>query len=265
MLDATTINALMGKFIIGGLIFVRITAFIASSPFFKNSAVPNTLKVVLAVLLTSIITTAYWQEQPFIEYHLWYLPILAMREALVGIAIGFASHMMFMAAKFAGGIVDMDMGYQTSILFDKDSTTPTLIGELYNMIVLMVFLFLNGHHQILEALYISFRAVPLTEFAVTESTIILLVKFATSVLIMGVKMSAPVIVALFCTNLSLALLARVAPQTNIFILSFQMKVFVGLLILSVSVPLFVFVTKIGLSTFQEELLNILMSLNPARV
>jgi flagellar biosynthetic protein FliR len=265
MLDATTINALMGKFIIGGLIFVRVTAFVASSPFFKHAAIPNTVKIILSILLTAIITSAYWQEQPLIEYHLWYLPVLAMREALVGIALGFGAQMMFMAATFAGGIVDMDMGYQTAILFDKDSTTPTLIGELYNMIVLMVFLFLNGHHQILESLYISLRAVPLTEFAVTESTVTLLIKFATTVLIMGVKMSAPVIVALFCTNLSLALLARVAPQTNIFILSFQLKVFVGLLILSVSVPLFVYVTKIGLSTFQEELLKILFSLNPARV
>lgn len=265
MLDAATINALMGKFVIGGLIFVRITAFMASAPFFKQSAIPNILKIVLSILLTSVITTAYWQEQPFIEYHLWYLPILAMREAFVGIAIGFGARMMFMAARFAGGIVDMDMGYQTAILFDKDSTSPTLVGELYNMIVLMVFLFLNGHHQILESLYISLRAVPLTTFAVTESTITLLVKFATSVLIMGVKMSAPVIVALFCTNLSLALLARVAPQTNIFILSFQLKVFVGIMILSISVPLFVFITKIGLSTFQEELLKILLSLNPARV
>ncbi len=57
---------------------VRITAFMAAAPFFKHSAIPNILKVVFSILLTSVITTAYWQEQPFIEYHLWYLPILAM-------------------------------------------------------------------------------------------------------------------------------------------------------------------------------------------
>ena len=65
--------------------------------------------------------------------------------------------------------------------------------------------------------------------------------------------------------MALALLARVAPQTNIFILSFQLKIAIGLLVLMASVPLFIYITKYSLQGFEEELMRIILSLNPARV
>ena len=78
------------------------------------------------------------------------------------------------------------------------------------------------------------------------------------------KIAAPVMISLFCVNLALALLARMAPQTNIFTLSFQFKIGVGLLVLFVSVPLLVLVLKLALTQMQTETMNILLSLNPAR-
>jgi flagellar biosynthetic protein FliR len=184
---------------------------------------------------------------------------------MVGIIIGFSANLVFYAATFAGGIIDIDMGYQTSILFDVNNTTPTLVGTLKEMIVLMLFLYMNGHHQIIEAVYASLRVVPLTTFEVTGSTTSLLIKFATNVLIIAIKLAAPILVALFCTNLALALLARVAPQTNIFILSFQLKVAVGLIMLAISVPLMVYVSKMALGTLQTTTFELLKSINPARV
>ena len=72
-------------------------------------------------------------------------------------------------------------------------------------------------------------------------------------------------IALFLTNLGLALLARVAPQTNVFVLSFQMKVMVGLIMLTVSLPAFVLISKNALSVVQGDFLDALISLNPMRV
>jgi flagellar biosynthetic protein FliR len=69
------------------------------------------------------------------------------------------------------------------------------------------------------------------------------------------------LIAIFLTNLSLALLARIAPQTNIFILSFTMKVVVGIVVLTGTVPLFVLVIKNSLSTLESDLMDILISLN----
>ena len=265
MLDALTLEFLTTKFLVGTLFFIRVLGMMAAGPFYGHSSVPIQLKVFIAVITAAIMASFFWEEQPIIEFHPWYLLLLVIKEFMVGAAIGFSVRMVFHAARFAGGMIDFDMGYRTAILFNQDTTTPTLVGELKSMMTLMLFIFIDGHHFLLESLFASARAVPLTYFEVTESTVQLLLRLATSVLIIGVKMAAPILVALFLTNLSLALLARVAPQTNIFILSFTLKVFVGLLILLGSVPIFVMVAKYSLSTIESETMKMLLSLNPARV
>lgn len=265
MLDSTTIYVLLGKFIIGLLIFFRVSGFLFFAPVFENSGIPIHWKIMFGLMLSLILTTAFWNEQPQIDFHPWVLVFLSLKELLIGIAIGFSAQLVFYAARFAGGIIDFDMGYHTSVLFDPQQSSPTLIGQLKELAVLMLFLIINGHHFLIESLMVSMRAVPLTTMSVTESTLQVLVTFATTIFIVAVKISAPLLLALFVVNLALALLARIAPQTNIFILSFQLKVAVGLLVLFATVPLFVYVAKYSLESFQDITLKLLMTLNPGRV
>ena len=265
MVDDASIVYFMGKFIIGMLIFVRITGMLAAAPFFRSSAIPFQAKIMFAVIFAVIINSALWKEHPTIEFHLWYMAYLVFKEFFVGLIIGFAANGVFYAAKTAGGIVDMDMGFHTATVFDRNASSPTLIGQMKELATLMVFLFIGGHHYLIEGMFISLKAIPLTTGEISTSTLTLLIKMATTVLILAVKMASPVLISLFLTNLSLALLARVAPQTNIFILSFQLKVAVGLIVLLGSIPLFVLISKWALAGLQEELYTFLMTLYPGRV
>ena len=264
MIDSLSLEMLSGKLVIGMLMFIRIMGLMVSGPFWSNSAIIRQLKVFIAVIFAVFLTEPFWKDQPVVDFHLWNLVFLSMKEFLVGVAIGFSSRMVFWGARFAGGIIDFDMGYQTSTLFTQGET-PTLVGEIKHLAVLMIFLLVNGHHFVLEALWASVQAVPITTFAITDSTIQLLLKQTLSVFLIGVKMEAPILVALFLVNLALALLARVAPQTNIFIMSFQLKIVVGLLVLIASVPLFIFIAKMSLETVEGDVMRLIMSLNPGRV
>jgi len=265
MVDDATILYFLEKFIIGILIFIRITGIFISAPFFKSSSIPTQVKIMISVILATVITHAYHQETPAIDFHLWNLVPIVFKELLVGLLIGFAANFVFFAAKMAGGLIDLDMGYQTSLLFDRDAGSPSLMGGFKELIILMIFLIINGHHYLIEGIYLSVKAVPLTQFEITETTLDLLMKGSTTVFILAVKMSSPILVSLFLTNLSLALLARVAPQTNIFILSFQLKIAVGLIVLLGSVSLFVWVSKLALEPLQEDLVRFILSLWGGRV
>lgn len=265
MFDSTTLNILSTKFIIGILFFIRILGLMVVGPFFKSPSIITQVKIYISAILAIVITSAFWSEQPSIDFHPWYLILLVIKEFFVGMIIGFSADMVFQAARFAGGLIDFDMGYQAASLFDLESNTPTLIGELKATIALMLFLFIDGHHYLIESLFASARAVPLTYFAITQSTFSLLVKMMATMTIIAIKIAAPVLISLFLTNLALALLARVAPQTNIFILSFTAKIIVGLLVLLVTVPLFVMVTKQALSSFETETMRLILTLNPGRV
>ncbi len=250
---------------IGTLILIRVTGMMASAPFFRNVAIPVSVKIILSILLSLVITGAYWEEQPTFSLNLWNMAFLVIKEFMVGLLIGFAANTVFLASQFAGGLIDSEMGYQTGALFDPENANPSLMGEFKELMTLMIFLFINGHHYIIEAMFISIKAVPLTTFEISQTTVLLLTKMATAVLMLGIKLSAPLLVSMFLTNLSLALLARIAPQTNIFSLSFQFKVAIGLVVLFLSVPLFVYVAKYSLQSLQSEILQVTLSLLPSRV
>lgn len=261
MFDAATINLLSGKFIIGVLLFVRLTGLFIAGPFFNSNAILPQMKVFLAVIIATSLTSAFWQQQPAIEIDVFNGVLLVLKEFIVGAAIGFSANSVFYAARFAGGILDFEIGYQTGLMFASEDM-PTLIGELKEMVALMIFLLINGHHFLIESIHASVTAIPISTLDMGQGSLTLLVRIATTVLIIGIKMAAPVLIALFMTNLGLVLLARVAPQTNIFVLSFQLKVVVGLLVLLSTVPIFVLVAKHSLELMEIETMKLLMSLSP---
>lgn len=259
-LDGITLDVLQQRFVIGLLFFARVTALMQSGAFFNNPAIQPQIKIVLSALLAMLMTTSFGAEQPPIDVHLWTLVPLVFKEVLVGLILGFSSNILFYAVRFAGGITDFDMGFQTALLFNPDADVPTLVGEIQALAALMIFLILNGHHFLIESIYASVKAVPLTTFALGEHSITLLVRLLTMMLIIGMKISAPILVALFLTNLSLALLSRVAPQMNVFALSFQFKIIVGILVLMFSAPLLVIVVKNALTMFENDSMELLISL-----
>jgi flagellar biosynthesis protein FliR len=260
MIDSLSLYTLTGKFVIGMLLFIRLTGLFVAGPFYSHTAILPQMKIFLGVIIACSLTGVYWQNQPVIDFDLWYLVFLVLKEFMVGAIIGFSANAVFYAARFGGGILDFEIGYQTGIMFGSEDM-PTLLGELKEMTTLMIFILINGHHFLLESISASVKAVPLTTFQMSEPTVTLITRIATTVLIIGIKMAAPVLVALFLTNLGLVLLARVAPQTNIFILSFQMKVVVGLLMLFVTMPLFILIAKYSLQTMEAETMKLIMTLN----
>jgi flagellar biosynthesis protein FliR len=264
-MDTATLDLLSAKFLMGGFIFIRIMGLMVAAPVFKSSAINGRVKVMLSALLAIIMTNVYADSQPHIEFELINVAVIALKEFFFGVLIGLSANLVFFAARFAGGIIDMEMGYNTSMLFDQTNVNPTLVGEFKDLIALMLFFIINGHHQVIESLFISFKIVPVSTFVISDVTIQLLVKMVVTVFILAIKFAAPILVALFCSNLTLALLARVAPQTNIFVLSFQIKIVVGLLMLFVSVPLLVYVIKWALENFQSNTIDIIKSIHQTGV
>ncbi len=62
------------------------------------------------------------------------------------------------------------------------------------------------------------------------------------------KISAPVVVALFLTNVALALMARVAPQMNVFVIGLPIQVAVGFTMMIIALPL---LATVGPEVFQD--------------
>jgi flagellar biosynthetic protein FliR len=245
------------------LVFCRISSFFVIAPVFSSRNIPGTFKIGLAVFITFISFSALGGSGnvPFDSMYL----LSIIRELLIGILLGFIAFLFFMAVQIAGSLIDIQMGFGIANVIDPmTGISSPVLGNLKYMIAMLLFLSFNGHHFLLKAIMESYQWVPLHNemFArmyngqVSE---FVLKTFATA-FSLGVQMSAPLIVAFFLTDVGLGLLARVAPQFNIFVIGLPLKIIFGFLLLMLLFPGFLFVFQDLFASMLEsmqKLLNVL--------
>ena len=112
----------------------------------------------------------------------------------------------------------------------------------------------------IEALYLSYTAVPIGGVMFSGAALAEMVKLSALVFIVAIKLAAPVMVAMFLINVALSVLSSVMPQMNIFALAFPLKIGTGLFAIITAGPLLVFVFKKLLTGFETNLLELVKAL-----
>ncbi|GGD68257.1 flagellar biosynthetic protein FliR [Paenibacillus nasutitermitis] len=168
--------------------------------------------------------------------------ILAIiREILVGVLLGFTAYLFFAAIQTAGGFMDLQIGFGMANVIDPmTGASSPLLANLKFMVATLIFLSVNGHHFFITALLDSYQWVPLSNSLFSHiykgNISTFLVHTFAETFMLALQMSAPIIVAMFLTDVGLGFLARTAPQYNIFVIGIPIKIIVGLLMLVVLLP-----------------------------
>ncbi|SFS79140.1 flagellar biosynthetic protein FliR [Paenibacillus sp. BC26] len=221
------------------LIFCRITAFFVVAPIFSTRNVPNTFKLGFSFFIALLVFLTYGLKQTIVPDADYVLAII--REILAGALLGFAAYLFFTIVNTAGSLIDMQMGFGMANIIDPmTGVSAPLMGNFKGMIATLVFLSINGHHYLLSALLQSYEWIPLTntlfaQFSSGSMTSYLTGMFGQTFLL-AVQMSAPLVVAMFLTDVGLGFLARTAPQYNVFVIGIPIKILVGFLMLAVMMP-----------------------------
>ncbi|MCS6965197.1 MAG: flagellar biosynthetic protein FliR [Candidatus Kapabacteria bacterium] len=260
--DAATLEGVMQQVMVGGLSLVRVLAVLAAAPLFSHIGIPAIFKASFALLITLALLPGL-PPQPVLDLHPWVLGLLVIKEALIGFFIGFTSSAVLYAARFAGGLLDLDIGFQTALLFDPGlGGFPTLVGEFFAFATLMLFLWLDGPRALVVALSESIRIIPLTTVEFPAIAGPDLIRWVGALTALALNIAAPVMAALFVSLWALALLARTAPQINIFMLSFSVKVIVGIGMLFLSTPLLVVLLRNATQMLQSNVVQLVRALYP---
>ena len=258
---ALTMEIAVLQFVIGLLVFVRVTSLLVLAPGFGNKAVPPTVKIALGIFLAFVLSPVVSAAHPDVDLRLGSLVVMALKESAVGMAMGFASGLVFEGVRIAGDLMGFDLGLSLAQLYDPENgTSNNVVAQLLSMTALMVFFVLNGHHFILEALYVSYSAVPLGQFHASPALLEGIVTLTGMTLVVGVKLAAPVIVTSFLLNIGMAVLARVAPQINVFFVAVSLKTGAGMFVLMASVPMVVAVFRKLLLGFEDGMLTIVKAM-----
>ena len=137
-------------------------------------------------------------------------------------------------AELAGHLSGFQIGFAYASLVDPQSGARNgVLSALYANLVVMVFLVIDGHHQLLQALAASYGALPIGAggWAATGELAPLVARTLGTVFVIGLRIAAPVVLVLFIVEVALGLLSRVAPQLNLMVNAAPMRLFIGLAVL----------------------------------
>lgn len=212
------------------LILVRISAFVFVAPFFSVSNVPQRVKAGFSLLFALIlfqVTPVNIEYSTVIEF-----AALLIKEALTGLIIGFFANVSYYILNFAGQIIDTEIGL--SMVNELDPIAhieSTITSNLYSYSVMLMLIVTDMHLYIIKAFADTFKVIPLGQANMNPNIYLLMADFIKDYFIIGFRIVLPIFAAMLITNTILAILAKVAPQMNMFVIGFQLKIMTGLLIL----------------------------------
>jgi len=221
------------------LALTRILAILVQVPMFGSEVVPTQAKLGLGVVLAMIVLP--WSPLPAgVEAIPWLLyAALILRELIIGLLAGFAAALTFGAFQITGKLIDMSSGFGAGQVFNPAmSEAGGTLDQFFILVVMLYFMLTNGHHVFLQGLQATFRLLPLNQ-PLPEINPEALLTLSSGLITSGVQMALPVVGALFLTDLTLGLLAKVAPQINVFFLGLPIKVWVGIFALSLLFSFFI--------------------------
>lgn len=215
---------------------VRVVAWLAVVPPFSTRGIPVMAKVILALGLSLVMApTLATQALPSTA------PGLLMStasQALIGLAMGYVTMLLFAAVGTAGALIDLFGGFALAAAWDPLSmNTNTVFGRFHQMLATVLLMVSGGHLLVIGGLLSTFKYLPLTGMPDVSNWDSVLVTAFTMFFTIAVQMALPMIAVLFVADLALALLTKVAPQLNALNVMFPAKVGLTLLLLGLSFPM----------------------------
>ena len=219
------------------LILVRITSFMFTAPFFSQANTPARLKIGFAVFLSFILYLVLPDKT--VDYSsIWEYSTIVIKEAIAGLLLGFFTQICNMVIIFAGKIIDFETGLSMAEVYDPNTRSQvSIVGNLYSYSILLLLLATNMHKFLLGAVVDSFTVAPLGEVVIQHSLLDTFLGFVGNYFIIGFEICLPIFAMGLVLNAVLGIMAKVAPQMNMFAVGIQIKVIAGLIVIFITTAL----------------------------
>lgn len=216
------------------LLSARVAAATMLTPVFGPAEIPGPVRVMVALALAAFLVLSLPAAPTGITTPTG-LAVATLGELIVGASLAFGFLVAYAATQIAGRVLDIQLGYGAASVLNPTTQVPApLLGTVLGMAGVAVFLALDGHHVLIRALALSVAHYPPGTLAL-DLDIGEHLKFSGAMFTFGLALAAPVMLTLLLADIVLAVMSRSLPQLNVFILSFSVKIVLGLIGLAVSV------------------------------
>jgi flagellar biosynthetic protein FliR len=221
------------------LVLARIAGLTVLAPVFGSQMVPPRVRIALVVFLTvSMLPALAAAKTAPVEFHSTTSLVLALvAETSVGLLLGLIAQFVFGAVQMAGELAGMQMGLGLSSLIDpQNHDRVVVLAQWQGTLALLLFLTVDGHHMLIQAVAQSFRHMPAGAANLSAAGLGMTVAFAGEIFVLALKLAAPVLILVLLVNATLGALAKLIPQLNVMVVGFPINVAAGFFILAAAQP-----------------------------
>ncbi|MGN1055223.1 MAG: flagellar biosynthetic protein FliR [Comamonas sp.] len=216
--------------------FLRTLAMFTAAPVFSQRTIPVRVKIGLAFLVAVCAQAVL--DQPVVAVNSPEALNCVIQQVGIGIAIGLAARMVIAAMEVAGEFIGLQMGLSFASFFDPTSGSQlSAVSRFLVQIFTLFFIVVNGHLFVLMAVIKSFDAFPVNGSFLQAVSQMRLHELGGEVFASALWIALPMMALLLFVNLTMGVIARIAPQMNVFAIGFPITLTVGMLGITATLPM----------------------------
>ena len=217
------------------LVFFRVAGIFMTAPLLSDPSIPAKVKATVTLIIGLAVTGRL--ASPVTLPGDWPTLVLGIGgEMLLGATIGFATNLMFQGVEIAAQQIGQQMGIALANVFNPlAETTTNVLGGLFHLTALAIFLGIGGHRVLMHGLLQTFDTVPLLGFGMNAGVLTGVLALLKAAYVLAIKVAAPVLVAMMLSSVAMGLIQRTMPQFNILSAGFQIRVMMAAIVLAVGV------------------------------
>lgn len=216
---------------------IRPGAAFLAAPVFGASFVPVQLRLIIALAIGIPALSATNFVLPAAGLASIEGFMMVAGEVMAGLAIGFAVQIGFSAAFLAGEAIGNAMGLGFASMIDPASGQQNpMLGQFLTILATFLFLAIGGHLALAATIVESYRALPPGEAWMSAESIRGLVLFGGVLFAAGLSIALPVGFAILLVQIVMGMLARSAPQLNLFSVGMPAALLAGIVLLAIAAP-----------------------------
>jgi len=217
------------------LVLIRVSAILVMFPFFSARVIPTLIKAGLALVITIVLFPVINNQMVAFPGTLLGVAQLILAELIIGMTLGLMVQIFFEGVRMMGQMVGFQTGFAiTNVLDPQSGMQVSIFANTAYLLAIVLFLLLNGHHILLNAVKSSFDIINVGSFGLNVGMLKKMTKISGDMFVIAVKIGAPPIAALLFTNLAFGLITKLMPQMNIMIVAFPVQICIGLFFFGIS-------------------------------
>ena len=227
------LSEILNTFYSGLWPMLRISALLATAPFFSISVVSIRIRIILGIALTIFVYPNY--DWPLIDPFSALGILEILNQIFIGCLMGLTLQIVVASVVIAGQAISNSLGLSMATLIDPALGNVPTISQLLMIMCTLIFMSTGGHLILISSVCNSFMKVPIGVSLLDTVTWGKLLSWSSLMFFGGLLISLPIVATMLIINVGLGIVSRSAPSLNIFSVGFPALIVVGLFATLISV------------------------------